>query len=435
MQQLTGHYVAKEKVFLSDLHVTEPIKHRWMEPWYLSYALLGCTMGGMFPILMPLLALKRFNSVCHVGFVMAAFNMGGLIAPVLGRVADRYGIHRGLLIGGLMITAVTLAAVGFTNSFAVWLGLALLQGVGVFLAMTVGNLFIVEIHPKTEWGRRISRLQSFNSGGQVSGMLLAAALSSLDLSSSLLITASLIAIAVLPGFLTPKITNPSAGDRPSNVCQDRRCRGHLEPSPSQYYHSARNLMRHFNVIRHTAFEQVMGVWFACVAGVSAIYTLYPAMMQDLFGIGRDLIGLSFAVPMGLSVLLYTQAGRWTHQFGPIRVLKRFMKMRLTVFIVFFLLEVLTFGGRVYLILMTFLCVVLCWPFIIVSVTALTAALSPCGEGEGMGIFCAVFATACLTGSALGGWLAAQWGYHAAVVMAVSTEAVGLALIGKTRRLQ
>jgi MFS family permease len=435
MQQLTGHYVAKEKVFLSGLAVKEPIKHRWMEPWYLSYALLGCTMGGMFPILMPLLALKRFNSACHVGFVMAVFNLGGLIAPFLGRVADRYGIHRGLLIGGLIITAATLVAFGFTNSFPVWLGLALLQGIGVFLAMTIGNLFIVEIHPKTEWDRRISRLQTFNSGGQVSGMLLAAALSSLDLSSSLLIAASLIAIAVLPGFLTPKIKNPSAGDRPSHVCQDCRCREHPEPSDLQFLGPVRNLMRHFNAIRHTAFEHMMGVWFACVAGVSAIYTLYPVMMQEMFGIGRDLIGLSFAVAMGLSVFLYTQAGRWTHQFGPIHVLKRFMGMRLTAFIVFFLLEVLTFGGRVYLILMTFMCVVLCWPFIMVSATALAAALAPCGEGEGMGIFCAVFATACLTGSALGGWLATQWGYHAVVAMAVSTEAVGLALTCKTRCAQ
>ena len=64
--------------------------HRWVEPWYLSYAILGCTMGGMFPILMPLLALKRFSSAWHVGLVMAAFNLGGVMAPLWGSVADRY---------------------------------------------------------------------------------------------------------------------------------------------------------------------------------------------------------------------------------------------------------------------------------------------------------------------------------------------------------
>jgi predicted MFS family arabinose efflux permease len=179
----------------------------------------------------------------------------------------------------------------------------------------------------------------------------------------------------------------------------------------------------------------MSAWFACVVGASAIYTLYPVMMQDMFGIGQNLIALSFAIALGLSVLLYAQAGRWAHRFGPVRVLKSGMGIRLTAFIGFFLLEVSHFDGSVKLILLNFAVVVLCWPFIIVSATVLTASLSPFGEGEGMGIFCAVLATACVTGSALGGWLAAQWGYHAATVMAVSTEAAGLILVYKIKSRQ
>ncbi|MGD8948931.1 MAG: hypothetical protein PVI62_19870, partial [Desulfobacterales bacterium] len=88
-------------------------KCRLVEPWYLSYAILGCTMGGMFPILIPLLALKRFSSRWHVGLVMSAFNLGGLMAPIWGSVADRYGIHRGLLSSGLIITAIALAALSY----------------------------------------------------------------------------------------------------------------------------------------------------------------------------------------------------------------------------------------------------------------------------------------------------------------------------------
>ena len=57
-------------------------------------------------------------------------------------------------------------------------------------------------------------------------------------------------------------------------------------------------------------------------------------------------------------------------------------------------------------------------------------LSPFGEGEGMGLFCAGLAAACVTGSALGGWLAAQWGYNAAAGMAVITDALGLILMYK-----
>jgi hypothetical protein len=41
---------------------------------------------------------------------------------------------------------------------------------------------------------------------------------------------------------------------------------------------------------------------------------------------------------------------------------------------------------VQLILLSFSVVVLWWPFLIVSGTALTALLFPLGEGKGMGIF-------------------------------------------------
>lgn len=47
-------------------------------------------------ILIPLLALKRFSSTCQAGLVMAAFNLGVIMAPIWGSVADRYGIQRGL---------------------------------------------------------------------------------------------------------------------------------------------------------------------------------------------------------------------------------------------------------------------------------------------------------------------------------------------------
>jgi MFS family permease len=278
-------------------------KGHWTEPWYLSYAILGCTMGGMIPILVPLLAFKRFSSACHVGLVMAAFNLGGLITPIFGSVADRFGIHRQLLSGALIMTAIALAALSFTNTFAFWLALALIQGIGVFVAMTVGNLFIVEIHPRTEWNERISRLQAFNSGGQVSGMLLAAGLSRIELSSSLLIAASLVALAVLPSWLTPKMSPQKARNRTARLCDTPQRDRTQESSLLRFIHGKLNFLRHLNFTRNTPFEHFMGIWFLCVAGATAIFTLYPVMMQEVYGIGQKLLSLNFAIAMGISVFL------------------------------------------------------------------------------------------------------------------------------------
>jgi MFS family permease len=183
----------------------------------------------------------------------------------------------------------------------------------------------------------------------------------------------------------------------------------------------------------TPFEYFMVVWFLCLTSTSAVFTLYPVMMQEGYGVGQGLLSLVFAMAMGLSVFLYPHAGPWGHTFGQALILRNFIGVRLFIFIVFYLLELSCIGCKVQLVLLTFSAFVLCWPFLIVNGTALTAQLFPCGEGEGMGIFHAVFAVACVSGSAIGGWLAARWGYYAVFGLAISTETLGLILMNKIRR--
>ncbi len=184
-----------------------------VEPWYLTYALLGATMGGMVPILGPLLILKRFGSPVYVGLAMAAYNVGGLTAPLWGKLADRFRIHRNLLMVSLLLTSLAVAAFAVSNTLSVLLELALIQGIGASGALTLGNLFIVEIHRPEEWDKRIGWYQTFNCSGQVVGMLLAAVLTHMALEHSLLIAAVFLTVAVLPGALTPTVPSPIMGFR------------------------------------------------------------------------------------------------------------------------------------------------------------------------------------------------------------------------------
>jgi hypothetical protein len=82
--------------------------------------------------------------------------------------------------------------------------------------------------------------------------------------------------------------------------------------------------------------------------------------------------------------------------------------------------------------LSFLIIFLCWPFLGVSGTTLSARLSTFGKGEGMGIFHAVFALAAVIGTAMGGWLASWGGYGVAVGMAVVTDGCGLVIVGRIR---
>jgi predicted MFS family arabinose efflux permease len=78
-------------------------------------------------------------------------------------------------------------------------------------------------------------------------------------------------------------------------------------------------------------------------------------------------------------------------------------------------------------LVGFLFVVLAWSLLSVSGTALTARLSPIGEGEGIGIFNAATALSSVIGAALGGWIAGRWGYSGATVLAMGGVSLGLIL--------
>ena len=91
------------------------------------------------------------------------------------------------------------------------------------------------------------------------------------------------------------------------------------------------------------------------------------------------------------------------------------------------LGLVQFGGASWLALGAFLLIVLSWSLLTVSGTALTAKLSPVGEGEGMGIYNAVTAAAGVLGSVLGGWAAGLWSYNAASAMAAGGVALGLLL--------
>jgi predicted MFS family arabinose efflux permease len=78
-------------------------------------------------------------------------------------------------------------------------------------------------------------------------------------------------------------------------------------------------------------------------------------------------------------------------------------------------------------LLGFCLIVLAWSLLSVSSTALAAALTPGGEGAGLGFFNATTAVAGVLGSILSGWIASRFGFLAAVEMATGGILAGLIL--------
>jgi MFS family permease len=398
-----------------------------VEPWYLAYALQGATVAGLTPILLPL-AVSRTGNAAHIGLVMAAVSLGGLSAPLWGGLADRYRLHRWLLAGGLVLTAGSLAAFPFTTQPGVWFILALLQGIGAAAAATVANLFVVEGHPKREWDERIGWLQTFYGGGQVAGLLLAGALSATHLRTGLLVAAGLTALGALVGLSTAHTPpRPKRGPRPVLLHPARHGEWSLSSPQRLFHHLTARTLKVLGTALRSPFGLFLLAWLLAFGGSAAVFSLYPVLMQQLFGVAPGVSSSVFALAAGLGLLLYSPAGTWSDRWGPARVLRAGFGLRMLAVAGLLGLGLVQFGGASWLALGAFLLIVLSWSLLTVSGTALTAKLSPVGEGEGMGIYNAVTAVAGVLGSVLGGWAAGLWSYNAASAMAAGGVALGLLL--------
>jgi MFS family permease len=398
-----------------------------VEPWYLAYALLGAAVGGLVPIVLPL-TVHRIGGTGQTGLVMAVFNLGGLTAPLWGSLADHYRLHRWLFACGLLTTALGLATFHATTALTAWVGLALLQGIGTSCAATMAHLLVVEAHPQSEWDERIGWLQTFYGGGQVGGLVLTGVLTQgVHLHFGLLAAASLAGLAVLPAWLCTPTPPASLSPRPVLPHLSRHSEWPHESLQRLLHHLSWKALYRGGQHLRAPFALFLLSWLMAFIGSSAFFSLYPVLMQHLYGVSPGLAAAGSAMAYSLGLALYSPAGAWSERRGPARVLRWAFSARLLAFCSLLGLGLTRLEGRGWLALVSFLCVVLAWPLLSVSGTALTARLAQKNEGEGIGLFHATSALAGVIGAVLGGWVAAHWGYPAAVGLAVVGVALGLTL--------
>lgn len=389
-------------------------------------------MAGLLPILLPLFA-SRAGNPTYVGLVMAAVSLGGLTAPLWGSLADRYRLHRLLLAGGALVTAMGLAASTLARLPAVEVALALVLGIGTAAAGTVANLFVVEFHPQPEWDERIGWLQTFYGAGQVAGLLVAGFVGQGSLRGGLWIAAGLSGLAAGVGWLTthPVPASPAAKPLLRHPVQNGEW---AIGSPQRLFHHADlRALQGLGPALRSPFGLFLAVWLLAFGSAAAFFAPYPVLMQRVYGIGPAISAAGFAIAAGCGLALYSPAGRWSDRFGPARVLQLALVVRLLAFAGLLVLGFLPLTGRAWLALLGFALVVLAWSVLSVSSTALAANLSPVGEGTGLGIFNAATAVAGVLGAVVGGWAAGRWGYNAIPALALAGIALGLFLSVATQR--
>ena len=418
------------------------------ERWYVAYLLIGAATG-VTDIFLPLLV-SRSGDAAHVGIVIAAIGLGGLTAALWGDLADRLGRHRGLFAGWSVIAALAVAACGATISIPAWIGLAFLLGMGAAATNTVASLFVVERHPQPEWDARIGYLQTFYNAGLVVGLLVAGALSQVPLVVGLVVSAAAHLVAGLLGWaMCPAPPSPGAADMRTvattwasrRAARRERRRAALARlqlrvsqvqwaplSPLRLVHAPRPAtLAHLRSAARSPLGLFLLMWVASTLGTNAVSTLYPLVLQQVYGVAPGPASFALAAATGVGLAIYPRTSLLTGRIGSVRVLQLALAARLVTFAVLIALVGAAFAGREALVLIGFVLIELAWPAMSVSSALLTSELSLDDEGKGMGLYNTAAAFAGLGGAVLGGWLAARTGYAATLWLAAVTLVAGLVL--------
>ena len=376
----------------------------WIEPWFLAYACLGVVQGGMLPLLLPLSA----GGSMHAGTIVGVMNLAGLTAPFWGHLADRRRLHRPVLLAGMLASLVALLLMPADLGLPLKSVLAAILGLGFAAANTVANMFIVEVRPPEEWDARIGALQAFSGLGQVAGLLLAGFIGG-RYALAFGVAAGLVAAAIPITWLTLRgiqlpVRRAEATAHPPVGGEGWAC------APQRMFHiptwlGLRTLLRELEM----PFARLMIVWFFAFVAISAVLTMFPLALIRAFGVATGLPASTYAFASAVSLALYPLAANVATRHGARLVLRTGFAVR-AVAIAILAIAFLAPIDAVPLALGGFSVLVMAWPLLGVSGTALAAQLAPGEKGEALGLFNASSSLAGAVGAFLGGWAIEMVGF-------------------------
>jgi predicted MFS family arabinose efflux permease len=402
---------------------------RYVSPWYLAYLLLGAVTAGLIPILFPLMIRRAAHDLSAVAFVMASYNLGLLLSPVWGTIAERRILYRPVGFAGLFFTAGATALMPFLHRLSEWLPCAFVIGAGSGAVVTVATLFIVDFAPRDEWEPRIGALQSFNAIGQVAGLLLAGLFATGSFSAGLWVGAAML----VPAFALGAIGLPPGSHPRARRPLVKRVREHLDIRALavfprliflsgiglHVYHLNGSALRQLPAAVGTRFGRFLLSWFMFAFGIAAFFAYFPIMLADVYGIPAHVTSAVYALVAAVAIGVFVLTSRLIGRFGSGSVYRAGLWTRLGGFVLLLLPLVFPIRHSAGLALVAFALIVVAWPVLSVAGTAIAARLAPSGEGAALGLYNAALALATVIGTFVSGPLVRSLGYVVVPVLAIA----------------
>jgi MFS family permease len=148
----------------------------------------------------------------------------------------------------------------------------------------------------------------------------------------------------------------------------------------------------------------------------------------VYGIDAGLSSLYYAIAAGIGIFAYAPSGTWGHRLGDNRIYLLGVGMTVLSVGLLTLFAFWSTPANWWLVPISFIILPVAWSPLIVSGTAITAALTPIEQGEAMGMFNATTAIGSVLSALAAGGLASKLGYASIPPVAGLFVVAGLGLM-------
>ncbi len=144
-----------------------------IEPWFVAVALANLA-AGTASILIPLWISSRFNgSVGDVGILASLVSLVGVVGSLAwGRLSDAAQRRRMFMVGSYAMTGLSYVAMGFVGSYGQLVLWNMVQNLFWVANASVTVLLVIENKDKSQWEKKIGRLNQSGAVGWVAGLAL-----------------------------------------------------------------------------------------------------------------------------------------------------------------------------------------------------------------------------------------------------------------------
>ena len=392
------------------------------EHWFLSYGLLGLTLNGLVPVLMPL-ATPHGGAA---GLTYAAFSLLGVLAPFLGSWADRTGRHRDLLVWGTMSSGTLLLLFDFVPE-PMRIVLAAGAGLGAMATTTAGNVLAIQGQPEALWDTRVAALQRYISAGQVIGLSSAGLLARSHPGAGFIVAGlALLAAGALALVYAPQGASRSPAAKPAPRPMVGGDAGVSGPHHRGHHLSWPEFRAALRVIT-SPLRHFLIVWLIAYPAMNGFATLFPVVMTRQFGMSPILPSCAYAAGVAARRLRYKPVAAAPPPPGGGGVQVSGRGARLLLLAALAVGSVVHSGWIGWLVLAGFALIQFVWPLLAVGANSLAVRLAPTARGESVGLFNAATSLAAALGSALAGVIFGDAGFSGLAVAAVVAVAMALGL--------